>query len=59
MTLANIARNLGKSPQSFSLKMHRRNFTLDELDDIAMATKCKLECSFLLSNGERIVLKGE
>ena len=59
MTLADIARNLGKSPQAFSQKMHRGNFTLDDLDDIAMATKCKLECSFLLPNGERIVLKGE
>ena len=59
MTLANIARNLGKSPQSFSQKMHRGNFTLDDLDDIALSTKCNLDCCFFLPNGDRFVLIGE
>lgn len=59
MTLADMARNLDKSPQAFSQKMKRGSFSLDDLEDIAMATKCKLECSFVLPNGERIVLKGE
>ena len=40
MTLADMARNLDKSPQAFSQKMKRGSFSLDDLEDIAMATKC-------------------
>ena len=59
MSLAEIGRRLDKSPQAFSQKIKRGNFSLDDLEDIAMATGCKLECAFLLPNGERIVLRGE
>lgn len=59
MTLADIARSLDKSPQAFSQKMKRGNFTLDDLEEIAMATGCKLECAFVLPDNEKIVLKGD
>lgn len=59
MTLSEIGRRLNKSPQSFSQKMKRGSYTLDDLEDIALATGCVLECAFVLPNGERIVLKGE
>lgn len=58
MTLADIARSLNKSPQAFSQKMKRGNLTIDDLDDIAMATGCRLECAFVLPNGERITIRG-
>ncbi len=55
-TLAEIGRRLDKSPQSFSQKCKRNNFTVAELQDIAMVTGCKLECAFVLPDGERIEL---
>lgn len=57
MSMAEIARNLDKSPQAFSQKMKRGNISLDDLEDIAMATGCRLECSWVLPNEERIVLR--
>lgn len=57
MTLAEMARRLDKSPQAFSQKMKRGNFTIDDLYDIALATDSRLECAFILSNGDRIILE--
>ena len=59
MTLAEIGRKMDKSPQAFSQKMKRGHFDLDELENIALATGCKLQCAFLLPNGEKIVLRGD
>ena len=58
MTLSEMGRRLDKSPQAFSQKIKRGTFNLNELEDIAMVTGCKLECAFILPNGERIVLRG-
>ena len=55
-TLAEIGRRLDKSPQAFSQKCKRNSFSVAELQDIAMVTGCKLECAFVLPNGERIEL---
>lgn len=57
MTLAEVARRLEKSPQAFSQKMKRGNFTLDDLNDIALATDCQFTCAFILPNGEKIILE--
>ena len=57
MTLAEIGERLDKSPQAFSQKMKRGNYTLDELEAIAIATNCKLNCWFELPNGDKIILK--
>lgn len=59
LTLSEIGRRLNKSPQAFSQKIKRGNFTLDELEDIAMVTGCQLECAFILPNGEQIRLGGK
>ncbi len=53
---AEIGRRLNKSPQAFSQKCKRDNFTITELQNIAMVTGCKLECAFVLPSGERIEL---
>lgn len=56
MTFSEISGRLDKSPQAFSQKMKRGNYTLDELDEIARATGAKVTCSFELPNGEIIKL---
>lgn len=56
MTLAQIGERMDKSPQAFSTKMKRGNYTLDELEEIAVATGASLHCSFELPNGEIIKL---
>lgn len=57
MTFAEISSRIDKSPQAFSQKMKRGNYTLDELEEIAAATGCTLHCSFVMPNGETICLK--
>ncbi len=54
ISLSELARRLNKSPQALSQKMSRGSFSLDDLDEIAMVTECRLECNFVLRNGEKI-----
>ena len=54
LSLSEIGRRLNKTPQAFSQKMKRGNFTIDDLIDIAMVSGCKFECSFLFPNGDKI-----
>ena len=54
LSLSEIGRRLNKTPQAFSQKMKRGNFTIDELNDIALVSGCKFECSFLFPNGDKI-----
>ena len=54
ISLAELARRLGKSPQSFNSKMKRESFTSNELEKIAEATGCAFERKFILSNGESV-----
>ena len=55
-SVAEIGRRLNKSPQAFSQKCKRENFTISELQDIAMVTGCRLECAFVMPIGDRIEL---
>lgn len=54
ISLAELARRLGKSPQSFNSKMKRGSFTIDELDKIAEVTGSTFERNFIMMNGEKI-----
>lgn len=51
---AELARRLGKSPQSFNAKMKRESFTIADLDEIADAADVVFERSFVMRNGDRI-----
>ena len=54
ISLAELARRLGKSPQSFNSKMRRGSFTSEELDQIAEATGVSFERNFILRNGDKV-----
>lgn len=51
---AELARRLGKSPQSFNSKMKRGSFTVVELEDIADALGAEFKREYILSNGEKV-----
>ena len=54
MSEAELARRLGKSPQSFNAKMKRESFTIDGLNEIADAVGVEFKRNFILTNGEEI-----
>lgn len=52
ISVAELARRLGTSPQAFNSKMKRESFTVDELEEIAGAVDAKFLRSFELSSGD-------
>ena len=58
MTITEMGRRMDKSPQAFSQKIKRGTFTLDDLQEIAIATGSTFECAFVLPNGDRIEIGG-
>ncbi|EHI58241.1 MAG: helix-turn-helix transcriptional regulator [Hungatella hathewayi] len=51
---AELARRLGKSPQSFNSKMKRGSFTISELEEVADAMGVEFKRKFILANGEEV-----
>ena len=51
---AELARRLGKSPQSFNSKMKRETFTVNDLEKVASALGVTFKRNFVLGNGEEI-----
>ena len=51
---AELARRLGKSPQSFNSKMKRESFTVEDLDNIADALGVEFNREFILANGDKV-----
>ncbi|MSA69817.1 helix-turn-helix domain-containing protein [Holdemania massiliensis] len=54
ISMAELARRLGKSPQAFNAKLKRKSFTIEELEIIADAVDAKFLRSFELSTGDKI-----
>lgn len=54
ISVAELARRLGKSPQSFNSKLKRESFTIKDLEKIAEATGTSFRRNYLLPNGEEI-----
>ncbi len=51
-----LAQKLNMSPQSFSQKIKRGSFSIDDLKTIAIVTNCKFECAFTIANNIKINL---
>ena len=47
MSEAELARRLGKSPQSFNAKMKRESFTIEDLNEIADAVGVEFKRNFI------------
>lgn len=54
ISVAELARRLGTTPQNLSGKMKRESFTVAELENIAKAVNSSFERKFVLENGEKI-----
>ncbi len=54
ISVAELARRVGKSPQNFNSKLKRESFNIAELEQIAEAVEAKFERNFILTNGERV-----
>jgi len=54
ISVAELARRLGKSPQSFNAKMKRASFTINELEAIATVVDARFVRNFILNNDESV-----
>lgn len=54
ISVSELARRIGTSPQNFNAKLKRETFTISDLEQIASVTGCSFERKFILSNGEFI-----
>lgn len=55
ISVSELARRCGSSPQAFSQKLKREGFTPAELKEIAEIVDCRFETAFVLPNGDRVV----
>lgn len=54
ISIAELARRVGTSPQNLNAKVKRESFTVKELDEIARVTDCVFERIFILNNNDSI-----
>lgn len=54
ISVAELSRRIGTTPQNFSGKMKRESFTVAELESIAKAVNSSFERKFVLESGEKI-----
>lgn len=54
ISVSELARRVGKSPQNFNAKLKRESFTVTDLELIAKVTGTEFERKFILENGERV-----
>ena len=56
ISVSELARRLGQTPQNFSKKLKRETITLDELRLIADALDVKFEQAFIFPSGDKITV---
>lgn len=54
ISVAELARRVGTSPQNFNSKLKRESFTVGDLEQIAYAVSCTFERKFVMDNGDEI-----
>lgn len=59
VSVSELARRVGQTPQNFGKKLKRNTVTLDELKQIADAMGVTFEQSFIFPNGEQIKISNE
>lgn len=56
ISLAELARCIGQSPQNFNKKLKRGTVSFEEMMEIAKALNVKFEQAFILPGGEKVGL---
>lgn len=59
ISVSELARRIGQTPQNFGKKLKRDTMTLEELKQIADVVGVIFEQSFILPNGEQIKTSNE
>lgn len=59
ISLAELARRIGQSPQNFNKKLKRGTVSFEEMMEVAKALNVKYEQAFILSDGSKINIGGE
>lgn len=54
ISVSELARRIGTTPQNFNAKMKRESFTIHDLNEIASALDCSFERFFVLPSGDKI-----
>ena len=54
ISVAELARRMGTTPQNFNSKMKRESFTISDLEYLAEMVGCSFERHFVLPDGEKI-----
>ena len=54
ISVSELARRMGTSPQNLNAKLKRESFTISDLDQIAEAAGCRFERKFVLKTGEEV-----
>lgn len=54
ISLSELARKSGQSPQALSQKLKRGKLSIEELKEIAKAVNCEYETNFILPNGDKV-----
>lgn len=57
ISLSELARKSGSSPQAFSQKLKRDGFSIAELKEIAKSADCEFIPTMVLPSGESIEMK--
>lgn len=59
ISIAELARRIGQSPQNFNKKLKRETVSTDELMTIADELGVKFEQAFILEGGEKLSITNE
>ena len=54
ISVAELARRMGTTPQNFNAKMKRESFSIKDLEKIASVVSCTFERHFILESGDKI-----